>query len=286
MQVSNQLPVKHVSHTAWLVAAFRAQESERPDAHFKDNLASKLLGALETEYLSRFSEDAKTDHWLLTIRTCQIDQLILNAVQNGVTTILNLGAGLDTRPYRLPLPSSVNWYEADFPELIDYKNKTLIQDVPHCNLHRISADLSDAEQRRKVLRDIDGLSASTLVLTEGLLYYLTDQNVAELANELAETKSFNYWLMDIFNHSFIDVAHKLWNITPADLESDDVRFHFLPENMESFLKPLGWDLKQLLSFGQGAIDLDRFPKGYDLQKVESEKGLFESGVCLFTKSRR
>lgn len=72
MKKNLSLPCSHVSHTAWLVAAFRAQESRRLEAHFRDHLAEKLLGDLEGEYLSRFSRELRNDPWLLTIRTISI----------------------------------------------------------------------------------------------------------------------------------------------------------------------------------------------------------------------
>ena len=281
MQESNQLPVKNVSHTAWLVAAFRAQESERPDAHFNDNLAQKLLGGLENEYLSRFSEQVKSDNWILTVRTCQIDQLILTAIQNGVTTILNLGAGLDTRPYRLPLPSALRWVEADFPELIAYKNKTLQDERPNCHLERIPVDLSNSEARDEILKRLDKQSTSTLVLTEGLLGYLTEPNVVELAKELASMRSCEYWLMDVFNRSFFEITKNSWRDDLGKVQEGDVKLHFIPENTASFLEPFGWHLKKFLSFGKGASELKRFPKTHDAESIKSENGFYESGVCLF-----
>jgi O-methyltransferase involved in polyketide biosynthesis len=35
--------------------------------------------------------------------------------------VLNLAAGLDTRPYRLNLPSDFAWVEADLPQLLKEK---------------------------------------------------------------------------------------------------------------------------------------------------------------------
>jgi O-methyltransferase involved in polyketide biosynthesis len=53
--------------------------------------------------------------WAVVVRTCIIDDYIRTAVEGGVDTILNLGCGLDTRPYRMDLPKSLLWIEADYP---------------------------------------------------------------------------------------------------------------------------------------------------------------------------
>jgi O-methyltransferase involved in polyketide biosynthesis len=47
------------------------------------------------------------------IRTVIIDDRIKLAIGEGVDTILNLGAGLDTRPYRMDLPKTLRWVEFD-----------------------------------------------------------------------------------------------------------------------------------------------------------------------------
>ena len=62
---------------------------------------------------------------------------------DGVDTIVNLGAGLDTRPYRLELPHNLKWFEIDFPHMIQYKNQQLAVQKPRCQLTRIELDLTD-----------------------------------------------------------------------------------------------------------------------------------------------
>jgi O-methyltransferase involved in polyketide biosynthesis len=49
-------------------------------------------------------------------------------------TILSLGAGLDTRPYRLELPPQLKWVEADYEDVVAYKNKLLHREPARCRL--------------------------------------------------------------------------------------------------------------------------------------------------------
>jgi hypothetical protein len=46
--------------------------------------------------------------WTVALHTVIIDDFIATALQDGVDTVLNLGAGLDTRPYRMPLRRTCN----------------------------------------------------------------------------------------------------------------------------------------------------------------------------------
>lgn len=104
----NDTPIAHVTDTAFWVATYRANESARPDALFHDPLAGKLAAARGRDIADRIA-DGQQVAWVVVLRTCIIDDYIREAIAAGCDTILNLGAGLDTRPYRLELPPSLRW---------------------------------------------------------------------------------------------------------------------------------------------------------------------------------
>ena len=104
--MSPDTPITHVSDTARWVAMYRAWESERPDALFHDPYARRLAGP-QGETIVRTMPKARTWAWPMVVRTCLFDELILRAIErDGVGTVLNLAAGLDARPWRLPLSRS------------------------------------------------------------------------------------------------------------------------------------------------------------------------------------
>ena len=96
--------ISHVADTALWMASIRAGESCRPDAVFRDALAAQLSGA-EGAQIERSIPNAALSAWGVIIRTSAIDRLVAAALQERVDTVLNLGAGYDTRPYRLTLPA-------------------------------------------------------------------------------------------------------------------------------------------------------------------------------------
>ena len=83
--------------------------------------------------------------------------------------MLNLGAGLDTRPYRLDFIDKVTWVEVDYPAMIAYKDEQLAGETPHCKLERVKLDLADTAARRQFLAEMNARSKNILVLTEGVL---------------------------------------------------------------------------------------------------------------------
>src|SRR5437870_5092142 len=114
--------IRDISDTARWVAVYRARETERSDALFKDPFARALAGE-RGEHIARALPYADKTSWSFIARTVLFDRIVDNAVAGGVDLVVNLAAGLDTRPYRMSLPSSLRWVEADLPEILDYKEE-------------------------------------------------------------------------------------------------------------------------------------------------------------------
>ena len=84
-------------------------------------------------------------------RTKLIDDLITDAIKHGCDRVLNLAAGLDTRPYRLDLRPEFVWVEADLPALLDEKQDLLADEQARCQLTRHAVDLADPIARATFL---------------------------------------------------------------------------------------------------------------------------------------
>ena len=92
-------------------------------------------------------------------------------------TVINLAAGLDSRPYRLDLPAALHWVEVDLPGILSEKEKVLAAEKPKCRLERIKQDLRDLEARHALFSRLNAGAGKALVLTEGLLMYLPPDDV-------------------------------------------------------------------------------------------------------------
>src|SRR5437899_1025576 len=109
--------ITHVSDTARWTALHRATESARADALFRDPLAERLAGEHGRAIVAKVPRTTRNGWWLVA-RTKIIDDAIARAITDGCDRVLNLAAGLDTRPYRLKLPSELRWIEADLAPLL------------------------------------------------------------------------------------------------------------------------------------------------------------------------
>ncbi|MFB8279246.1 class I SAM-dependent methyltransferase [Nocardia colli] len=197
-----QAPISNVSDTARWVAAYRARETARPDSLFQDPLADRLAGEHGHAIVDQAPRIMRNG-WSVVTRTKLIDDLIAKSIAEGCDRVLNLAAGLDTRPYRLALPAGFVWIEADLPELLAEKERALAGETPRGVLIRRAVDLADPSARDTFLDEALGPLGPTgtpatkaLVLTEGLLFYLDEATVADLAHALTRPE-IAWWMADL-----------------------------------------------------------------------------------------
>lgn len=169
--------IKDISDTALWVAVYRARETDQPDAVFRDPFARRLAGERGEAIAARMTFSNKHT-WSFIARTWLFDQLIEREISQGADMVINLAAGLDARPYRMKLPATLKWIEVDLPELLKYKSKTLADERPTCALERVAMDLSDVPARRELFRKLAREAEKAVIVTEGLLIYLTAEKVA------------------------------------------------------------------------------------------------------------
>ena len=246
--------IEHVSDTARWVALYRAMESERPDALFRDPYARKLAGERGERILASMRK-GRAWAWPMIVRTAVMDELILRAIErDGVGTVLNLAAGLDTRPYRLPFSPALRWVEVDFPDVIAYKKEQLAGERPACALEQVGIDLTDRARRRALFSQIGAGARQVLVVSEGLLVYLDPEQVASLAADLAAPPPFRWWLIDVASPRLLKMMEKTWGRAVA---AGNAQFRFAPPEGTRFFEPQGWREAEYRSMWEEALRLKR-----------------------------
>lgn len=234
-------PVKSVSDTAFWVAYYRAVESKKKQPLFRDPLAELLTG----EYGKKVSDSMTTfgqyAYWSVTIRTRIIDDFIEKYIKQGYKTIINLGAGLDTRPYRLNFPAGMQWIEIDLPHVVALKNEKLKNHIPNCNLQRVGLDLSDQVARSRLFSELNHSTGPALILTEGIIPYLAEDSVKSLANDIKDQSNFKLWLAEYYSPE----VYPRYQSRKFRASLGDAPFLFFPENWFTFFANCGWAEKEL-----------------------------------------
>ncbi len=247
--------IQHITGAAPWIAACRALESSRSDALFHDPLAGRVAG----ERAFRIARALPDGLWVVAIRTVAIDAFLRSAISSGVDTIVNLGAGLDTRPYRMDLPSSLRWIEVDHPGLIERKEAQLRDEAPACSVERFGLDLTEHDARQELFDRLGATSTRALALTEGVVSYLSVDEAAALADDLRAQPSFELWVTEYLSPRRLRYYQK-------HQPNQDVPVRFDPVSCEVFFTQHGWRVREIRYLGEESkrllrpVPLPRFAK--------------------------
>lgn len=243
--------ISNVSDTARWMAAYRAAETARPDALFRDPFADRLAGEQGRAIAAAATPLARSGWWWV-IRTKLIDDLVAESVSNGCDRVLNLATGFDARPFRLDLPASLEWIEADLPALIEEKTRLLAGATARCRLSRVAVDLADAPSRAAFLADATSGARNALIITEGLLLYLTGQQVGALADDLCRN-GIHGWITDL-------LAPVLVRKTMRQMPGlDEAPMLFEPDDGVAFFERRGWSVGAIRSIPKYGRRYKRLP---------------------------
>lgn len=236
---------QEVGSTAHAVAYMRGLESQKVDALIFDPYATALgaeIGELTTHKMMNTIESASIpctlDSWVsgIGVRSRKIDQSIIEAIQHGIRQVVVLGAGLDTRPWRLDsnkdidssILSEVTWYEVDFKELFEFKLPLLneLRAKAAVNYCEIIADLSLNDWDTKLIDRGYLTNKPTFWLLEGLTGYLTENECLNLLDSLYQRSTSGSSMLATF------VSRSRLLVNPLH--------RFYPENPLEIVNGIGW----------------------------------------------
>ncbi|MET8660090.1 class I SAM-dependent methyltransferase [Streptomyces griseus] len=173
-----------VGATALLVAAARAIETHRPDSLAQDVFAEHfVLGAPASKgwpvRLREVPDGDRNPLWgrfarYFGLRTRVLDDFLLRSVHAGnARQVVLLGAGLDSRAYRLAWPSGCVVFEIDRAEVLTFKHQVLdgLSAAPRATRVPVPTDLRADWAGALPAAGFDP-AAPSVWLVEGLLFYL------------------------------------------------------------------------------------------------------------------
>jgi methyltransferase (TIGR00027 family) len=201
-------PLSVLGSTALAVAACRATESTRIDAWFHDELAQHVVSAaVAPPALSR-----GLVRWV-AVRTRFLDELVAKAVADGIRQVVIVGAGLDSRAYRLALPRDLTVFEIDHAEVIALKQRLLdeLELMSNCRRRVVVADLVTDDWLHELTDTGWTPSQPTVWVAEGLLVYLNHEERTRLLTQLAAASDRGSVLGATLGTRTDNLAHPLWH---------------------------------------------------------------------------
>ncbi|GBF78989.1 SAM-dependent methyltransferase [Aphanothece sacrum] len=218
---------KLVSLTSLFMAAGRAIENEREDRLFEDPFARQLAGEETFELLKRDKDivtNTKKNSHYIPVRTRFFDDFIINSVSQCHQIVI-LGAGMDTRAFRLNLPENSHIYEIDQAEVLEHKNAILKDISPKSHRHTIKADLR-FPWIHLLLESGYCQDQPSIWLLEGLLYYLTEMEVYQLLKNISDVSAINSYLgADLVNKKSLEGDSKVMKTWRSGFDEPEVLFN-------------------------------------------------------------
>jgi methyltransferase (TIGR00027 family) len=282
----------HESSTAAYMALFRAVESARPEEGrlFTDPLASALLptslrlvaDAARLPLIGRAVPAILDLGWPRTrssgvVRTRLIDTMVHDALDDGVVQLVLLGAGYDSRAYRLPLAREVTVFEVDHPSTQAAKRARLSAagtSVDHVRFVGVDFELDNIADRLAQSGLDEG--ARSIVVWEGVISYLSepavDENVKLLSSICSPGSRLIFTYVDgrALDGSIDFEEARRWKGW-VRLNGEPFVFGFHPDQLAIYLGDHGFRLDSDRSTSEVARDyrseLGRVERGSDLYRV-------------------
>ena len=240
-----------VALTSLWVAAWRAAETERPDALFQDPFARQLAGPEGFAVLEDARAVAPIEAPTIPVRTRFFDQRIARSTQ-----VVLLAAGMDARSFRLSWPAGTHLYEVEQPEVLALKQFRLGTATPTCTRIPVPIDLAD---------DWPAALAShgfrpehpTSWLAEGLLPYLDEGMVRGLLARVDRLSAAgSTFLADVIGKTMLEMPQ----LRPMleFVERLGAPWKFGTDEPEALLEALGWKA-MAHDLGTFAAEVGRWP---------------------------
>ncbi|MDD3122457.1 MAG: class I SAM-dependent methyltransferase [Candidatus Izemoplasmatales bacterium] len=143
-----------------------------------DKYAVDLESKIESQMLN---QNCMNEYTLLAsaTRNHNFDQIINDFIMNskGKSTIINLGAGLDTTCYRIK-KGDIEWFDVDLPNVIEYR-KSLMGESD--TIHFVSGSIFEPEWINQIQ---EYKPETVLVIALGLFHYFSENEVLKVINEM------------------------------------------------------------------------------------------------------
>lgn len=207
------------------------------------------------------------------------DTIVKNCLINdNITSIVNLGAGMDSKAYYIDGIQNVHYYEVDHPEVIAIKKekiKSILGKLPD-HISYVPVDFNKQDVKTELIKAGFNLKDKTLFICESVSPYLTENENKAIFELVGQSKSgskfaFTYVKEELISGEgltqktllFIhDTFVKKNKILVHGYNPDKIEEVFATNNLKTIehigFNELKYELNNIDSFGVGVADVERF----------------------------
>ncbi len=243
--------------TMLMTLSGRAMQSQWKDPILRDPWAEEAMRHIDYDISQQYKGVGSWSMWskigctIIATRAATFDQLTTRYLaEHPDATVLHVGCGMDSRVFRVDPPASVQWYDVDFPDVIELRRQLFPE--RGAGYHLVGAPLSDLRWLDEVPRDRPGL-----LIAEGVLHYLSETEVKALLNAVVAHFPTGQMIFDICNTFIVKRAGTnvggtgatyRWGLDdPGDIKQLEPKLalvkEFKPSEQVAFSRfPLWWRL--------------------------------------------
>jgi methyltransferase (TIGR00027 family) len=245
--------------TMLMMLSSKAIQSQWKDPILRDPCAEEAMRHIDYDMSKTLKGVASWGMWkqigctIIATRAATFDLLTNRYLADHPdATVLHLGCGMDSRVFRVDPPASVQWFDVDYPDVIDLRRQLFPQRDAAATgrYHLIGAPLDDLRWLDEVPRDQPGL-----LIAEGVLHYLSETEVKALLNAVVAHFPGGQMIFDICNQMIVKRAGSnvggtgatyKWGLDdPQDIKQLEPKLElikeFKPSEMVAFSRfPLWW----------------------------------------------
>ncbi len=241
--------------TMLMTLSGRAIQSQWKNPILRDPWAEEAMRHIDYDISKQYKGVGSWGMWkdigctIIATRAATFDLLTNRYLaEHPDATVLHLGCGMDSRAFRVDPPASVQWFDVDYPDVIDLRRQLIPErDTAY---HLIGAPLDDLRWLEQVPRDQPGL-----FVAEGVLHYLSATEVKALLNAVVAHFSSGQMIFDVGNSFIVKRAGSnvggtgatyKWGLDdPQDIKQLEPKLElikeFRPSEQVSFSRfPLWW----------------------------------------------
>jgi len=189
--------------TMLMTLSGRATQSQWKDPILRDPWAEEAMRHIDYDMSNTLKGVASWGMWkdigptIIATRAATFDQLTNQYLAEAPgATVLHVGCGMDSRVFRIDPPASVQWFDVDYPDVIDLRRQLF--PARGASYHLVGASLDDLRWLDQVPRDRPGL-----FIAEGVLHYLGETEVKTLLNAVVAHFPSGQMIFDICNSMIV-----------------------------------------------------------------------------------
>jgi O-methyltransferase involved in polyketide biosynthesis len=191
--------------TMLMTLSGRAMQSQWKKPILRDPWAEEAMRHIDYDLNKQLTGVASWSIWkdigptIIATRAATFDLLTNRYLADHPdATVLHVGCGMDSRVFRVDPPASVQWFDVDYPDVIDLRRQLFPERAAY---HLIGAPLEDLRWLDEVPRDRPGLC-----IAEGVLHYVSETEVKALLNAVVAHFPSGQMIFDICNSMIVKRA--------------------------------------------------------------------------------